>query len=156
MSTPTKRAPGRCSTTAGGVNLTTRYRQEGLSSMNTISGECRHCTVPTDHPSGLCGFCRFYDGPSVDSDLTRGTMPAAAVDRLVAATVPPAAELLADAKLSALSATAYAVDALDALADDGTILLAAADLSSAIAHLRAARQLLNRAAAQLDNGRSSC
>lgn len=86
----------------------------------------------------------------VDSDsVTVGAgIPGPALDRLIDATRPTAVDvveaMLAAADVNAWAAELAAVDALDALPDCASA-FAAADISSAVAHLRAARWLIARA-----------
>lgn len=50
---------------------------------------CRHCTVPTGDPDGICGFCRDYTPPAdVEAspvEVGVGPSPAAVVSAIAAA-----------------------------------------------------------------------
>lgn len=120
-------APGRCWNTAEGESHTHQMNERGKFMMPESAVKvCRHCAVPTDG-ADECSFCQSYTPP-------------AAYD------VRP---IIVGADRNAQMAVEDCQDALGEL-PAAVPLTVAIDLVAAIAHIKAARRLLDRATTQLD------
>lgn len=88
--------------------------------------QCKHCTVPVDS-GDTCAFCATYTPPAGLSAVS---------------------PLLAGAATQAQQAAEDAGDALSALSNDAPLTVAV-DLVTAIAHMKAARRLLDKTSDRL-------
>lgn len=147
MTTPTKNAPGRCSNTAEGKDLDTNC-EEGVLVVNSVSRECRYCTVPTEN-GDVCQFCRYYDGGPVDSRIPSCCDGIGVGGHRLGCLSRNVAGLLVDAGQGVRMTVADLSEAVSSVPEEAP-LLGVVDLVAARAHLMAAQRLIDRASARLN------